>query len=154
MMTQANKCFAFCPSSLSCPGCSLSCLVFMLVIRFVWDDYTWSEGPEPYSQWGDNWIPSRIPLSALIDGPMVGQPFLPGDDTPRAVTKSYFQEVCAGLGGVQYLDTNQMNHDMWWDEQLSVLDVLNVWVEKLNSMDAACVSTGGSMNVLWECWCV
>lgn len=83
---------------------------------------------------------------------MVGKPFPSGDNTPRAVTKSYFHEVCAELGGVQYLDTEEMNKDMWWDENYSVLDILNVWVEKLNSMDAACVSTGGSTKVLWEYW--
>lgn len=83
---------------------------------------------------------------------MVGKPFPSGDITPRAVTKSYFHEICEKLGGVQYLDTEEMNKDMWWDENYSVLDILNVWVEKLNSMDTACVSTGGSTKVLWEYW--
>ena len=36
--------------------------------RNVFDDFTWDrDGPE-YSKWGDNLIPSRIPLSALISG--------------------------------------------------------------------------------------
>lgn len=35
---------------------------------YVFDDYTWEkEGPE-FSKFGNNWIPSRIPLSALISG--------------------------------------------------------------------------------------
>lgn len=85
---------------------------------------------------------------------MVGAPFPQDDPTPRAVTKSYFHEICAGLGGVQYLDTNEMNREVWWDEGISVLDILNMWVEKLNDMEATCVSTGGSENVLWEYWCV
>lgn len=36
--------------------------------RYVFDDYTWDmDGPE-YSKFGDKYIPSRIPLTALISG--------------------------------------------------------------------------------------
>lgn len=37
-------------------------------IRFVFQPYTWWIGPESYVEYGDNLIPSRIPLAALIDG--------------------------------------------------------------------------------------
>lgn len=35
---------------------------------FVFDDYTWAVDDTPYSHLDGELIPSRIPLSALIDG--------------------------------------------------------------------------------------
>lgn len=120
----------------------------------MWDDYIWQEGPLPYAHYGFKLIPAHIPLSALVDGPIVGKPFPEGDPHPRSVTKQYFHDVCEKLGGVQYLDTDDVNHDMWWDENYSMSDVLNAWTEKLKSMDTPCISTGHSDKVIWEYWCV
>ncbi|KAI0674359.1 hypothetical protein C8Q78DRAFT_589150 [Trametes maxima] len=61
---------------------------------FVFDNYTWSRGEEDYSLYNLKPIPSRIPLTALIRGPIVGGPFPSTDRTPRAVTPEYFYEVC------------------------------------------------------------
>jgi len=35
---------------------------------FVFDDYTWAVDGTPYSHFNGKLIPSRIPLTALIDG--------------------------------------------------------------------------------------
>ncbi|KAI0372005.1 hypothetical protein BV20DRAFT_135882 [Pilatotrama ljubarskyi] len=61
---------------------------------FVFDNYTWSRGESDYSLYNLKPIPSRIPLTALIRGPIVGEPFLAGDDAPRAVVPEYFYEIC------------------------------------------------------------
>lgn len=124
------------------------------MVRFVWDDYTWQRGPLPYANFGFGLTPASIPLSALIDGPIVGQSFSEGNYTPRSVTKEYFHEVCEHLGGIHYIDTDEVNHDMWWNENYNMLDVLNAWVERLESIDAPCISTGRSEKVIWEFWCV
>ncbi|KAI1798153.1 hypothetical protein LXA43DRAFT_11575 [Ganoderma leucocontextum] len=61
---------------------------------FVFDNYTWSRGESDYSVYNLEPIPSRIPLTALIQGPIVGAHFPAGSGIPRAVTPEYFYEVC------------------------------------------------------------
>ncbi|KAI0646357.1 hypothetical protein C8Q79DRAFT_1050023 [Trametes meyenii] len=61
---------------------------------FVFDNYTWSREQGDYSLYNLKPIPSRIPLTALIRGPIVGGPFPSKDGIPRAVTPEYFCEVC------------------------------------------------------------
>ncbi|KAH9896922.1 hypothetical protein C8Q73DRAFT_642760 [Cubamyces lactineus] len=61
---------------------------------FVFDNYTWSRGESDYSLYNLKPIPSRIPLTAFMRGPIVGGEFPPGDAAPRSVTPEYFYEVC------------------------------------------------------------
>ncbi|EJF63735.1 hypothetical protein DICSQDRAFT_54612 [Dichomitus squalens LYAD-421 SS1] len=61
---------------------------------FVFDNYTWSRGESDYSLYNLKPIPSRIPLTALIQGPIAGGHFPAGSGIPRAVTPEYFYEVC------------------------------------------------------------
>ncbi|OJT08242.1 hypothetical protein TRAPUB_852 [Trametes pubescens] len=61
---------------------------------FVFDNYTWSRDEGDYSLYNLKPIPSRIPLTALIRGPIVGGAFPKSDHTPRAVTPEYFYETC------------------------------------------------------------
>ncbi|KAH9852578.1 hypothetical protein C2E23DRAFT_188882 [Lenzites betulinus] len=61
---------------------------------FVFDNYTWSRDEGDYSLYNLKPIPSRIPLTALIRGPIVGGPFPAGDHAPRAVVPEYYYEVC------------------------------------------------------------
>ena len=44
------------------------CRTNWFTCRFVFDNYTWSRGEEDYSLYNLKPIPSRIPLSALIQG--------------------------------------------------------------------------------------
>ncbi|KAI0826561.1 hypothetical protein BC628DRAFT_1319723 [Trametes gibbosa] len=61
---------------------------------FVFDNYTWSRDESDYSIYNLKPIPSRIPLTALIRGTIVGGPFPAGDHAPRAVVPEYFYKVC------------------------------------------------------------
>ncbi|KAJ7780098.1 hypothetical protein DFH07DRAFT_730053, partial [Mycena maculata] len=77
---------------------------------FVWDAYTWDRGP-PYALYGGTpgvdedgdgkeegkLIPARVPLSALIGGPIIGAPFPPYTHEgrhPRAISRAHFARVC------------------------------------------------------------
>ncbi|PFH46474.1 hypothetical protein AMATHDRAFT_43580 [Amanita thiersii Skay4041] len=62
---------------------------------FVFYNYTWNmDGPD-FSEYNGHPIPSRIPLSAIISGPIVGGPMGPNDvDVPRAISLDYFHQVC------------------------------------------------------------
>ncbi|KAI0330284.1 hypothetical protein GY45DRAFT_1323824 [Cubamyces sp. BRFM 1775] len=61
---------------------------------FVFDNYTWSREESDYSLYNLKPIPSRIPLTAFMRGPIVGGEFPMDDAAPRSVTPEYFYEVC------------------------------------------------------------
>ncbi|KAG6845619.1 hypothetical protein H0H87_006672 [Tephrocybe sp. NHM501043] len=61
---------------------------------YVFRDYIWNPGhyPWPESERLEN--PPRTPLSALIRGTVVGEPFSNGDDAPRSISEKWFDRVC------------------------------------------------------------
>ncbi|PSR92063.1 hypothetical protein PHLCEN_2v4779, partial [Hermanssonia centrifuga] len=69
-------------------------LVYATGRSYVFDNYTWDRDGGDYAEYNGKKIPSRIPLSALISGPIVGGPFSDDDRTPRAVIKEYWDEIC------------------------------------------------------------
>ncbi|KAM5537139.1 hypothetical protein V8D89_009285 [Ganoderma adspersum] len=73
---------------------------------FVFDNYTWSRGESDYSVYNLKPIPSRIPLTALIQGPIVGGNFSVGSEVPRAVTPEYFYEVCEDRAIIESSEVN------------------------------------------------
>jgi len=106
----------------------------MYVFRLVFDNYTWNTGPLPYSHWRTNIIPSRIPMSALIAGPLVGGPFPEGDDAPRAVMKDYFDTVCP--------EPVVLDHEAVLSRLPSNYSggaLVDAWVGLLNSTSERCV---------------
>lgn len=134
---------------------------------FVFDNFTWErDGPE-YSNYNGKLIPSRIPLSAMISGkgqkclhallysqichsgPIIGGPFPPGDDAPRAVSKNYFYEVCPNR---TIIDSGEVNADIRFDDSVGALQIVNKWVEKLNSIKDPCVEISQKSYQLFEIW--
>ncbi|KAH7885776.1 hypothetical protein F5I97DRAFT_2022601 [Phlebopus sp. FC_14] len=100
---------------------------------FVFDDYTWSKDGSQFSYFNSKLIPSRVPLTALLDGPIVGGQLPPGDYTPRAVSKDFFYQVCpnptilsvSDVGG--YVDTDTVEF------------IADKWVQKINSIEDPCL---------------
>jgi hypothetical protein len=114
-------------------------LAYVTKRAFVFDNFTWDrDGPE-YSNYNGKLIPSRIPLSAMISGPLIGGPFEPGDDAPRAVSKNYFNEVCPKSQRT-IIDTEEVNDEkIRYSETAGASFMFDRWVEKLNSIDNPCV---------------
>lgn len=140
----------------------------------VYTDYTWRDGPLPFSVYYANMkpIPSRIPLSVFIDGPIIGKPspfshpsfssqstsmtmqstssrspFLASliatpPDPPPAISETVFREVCAEMGEEVHYVDVDEASFMWHDEKYGLDDILEFWVRKLDGIEAKCVSTG------------
>ncbi|KAG9309925.1 hypothetical protein JVU11DRAFT_9957 [Chiua virens] len=117
---------------------------------FVFDNYTWArDGPE-YAEYNGRLIPARIPLSAIISGPIVGSAFGPGDPTPRAVHREYFHQVCPNP---TILDSNEVvGGDLRYDNNVPASRIFDMWVEKLNSINDPCVEIQLSSPQLFEIW--
>ncbi|OSD08075.1 hypothetical protein PYCCODRAFT_1430264 [Trametes coccinea BRFM310] len=73
---------------------------------FVFDNYTWSRDESEYSLYNLKPIPSRIPLTAIIRGPIVGGAFPLGTHIPRAVVPEYFYQICQDPVVISSSDVN------------------------------------------------
>ncbi|KAG2040086.1 hypothetical protein BDR03DRAFT_950245 [Suillus americanus] len=104
---------------------------------FVFDDYVWNPDGSRFSYYNGHLIPSRIPLTALLGGVVVGGEMPPGDTTPRAVSKDFFNKVCPRPTVVQVTEVN--DNGMPFDESVPVSYIFEKWLEKINSIEDPCV---------------
>ncbi|KIJ11109.1 hypothetical protein PAXINDRAFT_164153 [Paxillus involutus ATCC 200175] len=117
---------------------------------FVFDDYVWNPDGSRYTDYNGKLIPSRIPLSALLGGLMVGGPMPEGDDTPRAVSKEFFHKVCPNPTVLQVPDIN--TDEMRFSDDISAAQVFDIWVEKINSIEDPCLMLDPTNNQVFEYW--
>ncbi|KAI0032867.1 hypothetical protein K488DRAFT_85461 [Vararia minispora EC-137] len=118
---------------------------------FTMYNYTWKkETREDYWTYerGDkkDVVPSRIPLTALLDGPIAGGPFPVSDWRPPAVTTEFFEEVCPHP---TYLNVGETKGDLQW---ASAATIMNGIIEKLNSIDDRCVEFVDGTGQLFDFW--
>lgn len=117
---------------------------------FVFDDYTWNPDGSLFSDYNGHLIPSRIPLTALLSGVMVGGQMPPGDTTPRAVSKTFFNKVCPNPTLLQVADVN--DDRMRFDEDVPASYIFEKWLEKINSIEDPCVEIESNNNAIFEYW--
>ncbi|TFK34536.1 hypothetical protein BDQ12DRAFT_700367 [Crucibulum laeve] len=60
---------------------------------YVFEDYTWSHLPLPYTIYDFALRPTRIPLNSFISGPTAGGP-MDNSHVPRAISSEFWNEVC------------------------------------------------------------
>ncbi|KAH7908997.1 hypothetical protein BJ138DRAFT_1156325 [Hygrophoropsis aurantiaca] len=116
---------------------------------FVFDNFTWDQDGPDYSEFNGKKIPSRIPLSAIIGGPIIGSSLEAGDDAPRSVSREYFKKVCPNP---TIIDSAVINENLRLDDKVPALTIYEKWVEKLNSMDDQCVEIKRGTYQLFEIW--
>ncbi|KAH7910291.1 hypothetical protein BJ138DRAFT_1153235 [Hygrophoropsis aurantiaca] len=117
---------------------------------FVFNDYTWNADGSWYSDYNGKLIPSRIPLSAIISGPVVGGELPPEDNIPRAVSRDFFRTVCPNPTILQVSDVN--DDHMRYDESVPAAYILDKWIEKINSIDDPCVQLGARDGQIFDYW--
>ncbi|OSC97609.1 hypothetical protein PYCCODRAFT_1376756 [Trametes coccinea BRFM310] len=103
---------------------------------YVFHNYTWNDDGSDYSDYNGKPIPSRVPLSALIRGPMIGEPWPEGDPAPLSVSEEYFYHACPERRVVPHNDVH--DHLPSW----FAADITKGWLDKLNSLDDQCVEAG------------
>lgn len=117
---------------------------------FVFDNYTWDrDGPE-YSDYSGKLIPSRIPLSALVAGPITGHPYSKSQDArtkPRSVSRHYYSQVCPHP---YVLNSEEVQRTL--PDGATALQVLEVWTEKLHSIEDRCVEIERDSPQLFDIW--
>ncbi|KAG8220783.1 hypothetical protein J3R82DRAFT_2215 [Butyriboletus roseoflavus] len=117
---------------------------------YVFDDYVWRPNAPHYSVYNGKLIPSRVPLSALLSGPMVGGPWPPGGDVPLSVSKEFFHKVCPNPTVLQTTDIN--TDDMRFSDNVSAAYVFETWVDAINSIDDPCLMLDPISPAIFEFW--
>jgi len=112
--------------------------------RFVFDHYTWNPNGSLYSDYNGKLIPSTIPMTALIEGPLAGGPFSPGDKTPRSVTKEYFDTICPYP---KLLDRSIVRAIL--PEDYSAKTVMEGWLNLLKETPENCVEIDDKIFDIW-----
>jgi len=122
--------------------------------RYAFDSYSGTNDGPPFRDEHGNVVPVNIPMSAFLSGsyflpitsqgsyialfpiagPLAGGPFPPGDPTPRAVRKSYFDKVCPHP---KLLDRAAVKAKLPKDS--TALDLLAAWVREMDEAQARCV---------------
>ncbi|THH30232.1 hypothetical protein EUX98_g3946 [Antrodiella citrinella] len=102
---------------------------------FVFHPYTWNSDGSNYTKYGDHLIPSKVPLTAILSGPAAGSAFPESSQpAPRAVVKSYFDEVCPHP---TVISTHNVTDYLPSEVHADVL--VDAWIQKLNSIEDNCV---------------
>ncbi|KZT07597.1 uncharacterized protein LAESUDRAFT_724558 [Laetiporus sulphureus 93-53] len=114
-----------------------SYLAHRLGRTFVYYNYTWGrDGPDIASYNGIP-IPSRIPLTALLQGPVTGAPSITDPYAPRpmAISEDYYAEICPPEKR-RLIDSGPI------DKSLGVSTVATIaekWIEIFSTIDDKCV---------------
>jgi len=113
----------------------------------VFDNYTWNRYGPDFSIHDDILVPSRVPLSAIIAGPLVGAPWPHGDPTPRTVAKEYWDVVCP-----EPTIINPRDIDGPLPGDIPADKLADVWVETINSMPDRCIEIQRGAVQLFSFW--
>ncbi|THH18168.1 hypothetical protein EW146_g2770 [Bondarzewia mesenterica] len=121
-------------------------LAYMSRRILVFDNYTWNAEPGDYSEYGGNLIPSRIPLTALLSGPMAGAPFAPPAEVPPAVIPEFFRKVCETK---TVINPSEVNEHL---PEASGATVMQAWIDKLAQVEDGCVEIDSKALQIFDFW--
>lgn len=121
-----------------------SLLAYKSKRSFVFDNYTWNRDGPIFSDFNGKFIPSRIPMTALISGPLAGGPFEQGDKTPKSVMKEYFDVVCPHP---KLLDKHIVRATL--PENYSAKTVMDAWLKLLEETPDNCVEIDDKIFDIW-----
>ncbi|PCH34412.1 hypothetical protein WOLCODRAFT_61697 [Wolfiporia cocos MD-104 SS10] len=119
---------------------------------FVFDNFTWNDDGSLYSYFNGKPIPSRIPISAHIQGPTAGGVFITDPAAPRAVMKEFFDEICPHPTIIR---NDDIIRSLGRESTAEVM--IEKWVEVLRAIDDRCVEVArgsifGSRDRLLDVW--
>lgn len=123
----------------------MSYLAYFSNVSFVFEDYTWSHSPLPWTVYGFALRPSRIPINAIVAGPTAGGPILGPSQAPLAVSAEFYERVCSSPDIVPYVlsSANAPN-----DADGAV--VIEYWQAQLARVDAHCIEIDSSTRDLFD----
>ncbi|EGO04120.1 hypothetical protein SERLA73DRAFT_175890 [Serpula lacrymans var. lacrymans S7.3] len=99
----------------------MSYLASISNMSFVFEDYTWSHTPFPYTIYDFALRPTHVPINAFISGPPAGGPTL----GPRAISAEFWEKVCPNKEKKRVISSEYAPNDAdgivmidWWHKEL------------------------------------
>jgi hypothetical protein len=123
----------------------MSYLAYMSNVSFVFEDYTWSHLPLPWTIYDFALRPARIPFNALISGPTAGGPMPSAPNAPRAVSAEFYAQVCGGRESQKYVITS-LNAPNDADGVV----MIDWWVNQLASVQEPCIEIDSSAHDVFD----
>ncbi|KZT33630.1 hypothetical protein SISSUDRAFT_992852 [Sistotremastrum suecicum HHB10207 ss-3] len=114
---------------------ALSHLAYASRRGYVFETYTWSHTPFPYTIYDFALRPARLPLNAFISGPSAGGPLPSSSNAPRAISSEWWEVVCPPERRA-FVDVESVMGDIR-GEEASV--IMKRWIEVLGGMTESCV---------------
>ncbi|KAH9960236.1 hypothetical protein BGW80DRAFT_82001 [Lactifluus volemus] len=108
-------------------------LAYLTKRIYVFEDYTWSKKAGDFSRFNSKWIPARVPLTALLSGPVAGDPFPSSADASPAVIPEFFNTVCSNR---TIINSTEVNAAL---SGASAASIVQAWIDKLEQTDDRCV---------------
>ncbi|KAH9940544.1 uncharacterized protein BXZ73DRAFT_88761 [Epithele typhae] len=102
----------------------------------VFDNYTWSDDGSLYTKYKTRWIPSQIPYTALVRGPVVGGSFPDGEHTAPAVARQYFDSVCH-----HKVEEDSLKFSQGSPGEFTASTLIGSWSRSLRESAEACIQT-------------
>ncbi|KIK58300.1 hypothetical protein GYMLUDRAFT_75051 [Collybiopsis luxurians FD-317 M1] len=137
-------------------------LAYLTGRSFVFDNYTWDRSPSEYSSFNGKPIASRVPVSAMLAGPIIGGSFDPvyfkqpdplfpnihSQPHPPFVSSEYYEHVCANETRV-VLDTEVVHESVGnWDGA----ENLKAFVDHIQSFPERCVEFELDAEHVFNIW--
>ncbi|KAI0245909.1 hypothetical protein BJV78DRAFT_229049 [Lactifluus subvellereus] len=120
-------------------------LAYLANRTYVFENYTWDKRVSgDFSSFNGKKIPARVPLTALLSGPVAGDPFPPSADATPAVVPEFFDEVCLNR---TIIHSQEINGPLW---NASAATILQAWVEKLEQTEDRCVEINGYSGQIFD----
>ncbi|VDB89254.1 unnamed protein product [Peniophora sp. CBMAI 1063] len=102
-----------------------------VMYNFTWDKHTDSD----YSQFEDHKIPARIPISALVAGPLAGGEYPMSQWRPPAVTTEFFDLICPHPT-IVHVDNTKSAFNL---SDATAVTIFNTFTAQLNAIEDNCV---------------
>ncbi|KAF5387554.1 hypothetical protein D9757_006575 [Collybiopsis confluens] len=134
-------------------------LAYLSGRSFVFDNYTWDRSPLDYSSFNGKVTASRVPVSAMLAGPIIGgtfdsphpDPLFPNAHSqphPPSVSSEYYEHVCSNQTRV-ILDTDKLHKSVGnWDGEQN----LRVFVDYLRSFSERCIEFELDAEHVFNIW--
>jgi hypothetical protein len=122
----------------------MSYLAYASNISFVFEDYTWSHTPLPWTIYDLALRPARIPLNALISGPTAGGP-MTTSQAPLAVSAEFYEHVCGGPDVIPYIISSENA-----PKDAEGSEIIEWWREQLVDVQDRCIEIDSTPQILFD----
>ncbi|KAH9958138.1 hypothetical protein BC827DRAFT_1221294 [Russula dissimulans] len=114
---------------------------------YTFENYTLDVNPNvEYTNFEGEKVAARVPLTAVVGGPMAGDPFPSSANTPPAVIPEFFKQVCPNP---IIVDREEVSGPL---PDASAATIFQIWLDKLEQIEDRCVEIRTNTWPVFDLW--